>query len=121
MMGRQRLPGSGTAGRCHAGPVRPSVVGPVEENGGRCDRMFIFDKAGPHPTSWTGFVRRSADGGKTWSKAEMLPAGLLGPIKNKPVELKPGVILAGTSVESHRAWCSWVERSEDDGKTWRRF
>jgi predicted neuraminidase len=83
--------------------------------------LFLFYKAGPAPVSWTGFLRRSADGGKTWGPVEQLPAGLLGPIKNKPIEFKPGVILAPTSVESHRAWCCWVERSADDGKTWRRF
>src|SRR5262249_28274142 len=61
-----------------------------------------------------------ADGGKTWSAAEAMPAGQLGPIKNKPIQLADGAILAGTSVESHRAWCAWVEKSGDDGKTWRR-
>src|SRR5262249_33118691 len=59
------------------------------------------------------------DDGNNWSRAEILPAGLLGPIKNKPIELK-GALLAPTSVESHRAWCCWVERSTDDGKTWTR-
>jgi predicted neuraminidase len=83
--------------------------------------LFLFYKAGPTPTNWSGFVRRSSDDGKTWSAAEIMPAGLLGPIKNKPIELPGGVILAGTSVESYRAWCAWVERSADDGKTWRRF
>jgi predicted neuraminidase len=87
----------------------------------RAGTLFLFYKAGPSPERWSGFLRRSKDGGKTWAAAELLPAGLLGPIKNKPIEPVPGVILAGTSVESHRAWCAWVERSTDDGKTWRRF
>jgi predicted neuraminidase len=82
--------------------------------------LFLFYRAGPSPMSWTTYVRRSADGGKTWAGAEAMPAGLLGPIKNKPVEVKPGVLLAPTSVESYKAWCAWVERSADDGKTWRR-
>jgi predicted neuraminidase len=81
--------------------------------------LFLFYKAGRSPQTWSGFVKRSSDGGKTWGKAEILPAGLLGPIKNKPIELE-GALLAPTSVESHRAWCSWVERSTDDGKTWTR-
>jgi predicted neuraminidase len=81
--------------------------------------LFLFYKAGRSPMQWSGFVKRSSDAGKTWSKAEILPAGLLGPIKNKPIEYK-GAILAPTSVESHRAWCSWIERSTDDGKTWTR-
>ncbi len=86
----------------------------------RSGTLSLFYKAGRNPMSWTGFVRKSRDGGKTWQPAEILPAGLLGPIKNKPIEPAPGLILAGTSVESHRAWCAWVERSTDDGKTWRR-
>ncbi len=86
----------------------------------RSGTVFLFYKAGPHPMSWSGYVRRSADGGRTWDKGEQLPAGLLGPIKNKPIQLADGVILAGTSVESHKAWACWVERSGDDGKTWRR-
>jgi len=67
--------------------------------------LFLFYKAGPSPDRWSGFVRRSLDDGKTWSKAEVLPAGLLGPIKNKPIELPGGVILAGTSVESYGLVC----------------
>lgn len=87
----------------------------------RSKTLFLFYKAGPNPMTWSGYMRRSGDDGKTWSRVEQLPAGLLGPIKNKPIETKSGAILSGTSVESHRAWCAWVERSSDDGKTWRRF
>jgi predicted neuraminidase len=79
--------------------------------------LSLFYKAGPSPERWSGYVQRSTDGGKTWGKAQILPAGLLGPIKNKPIEHK-GAILAPTSIESHRAWCAWVERSTDDGRTW---
>jgi predicted neuraminidase len=87
----------------------------------RTGTLFLFYKAGPNPMSWSGFVRRSSDDGKSWGKAELLPAGILGPVKNKPIQRKDGTLLAGTSVESHRAWACWVERSSDDGKTWRRF
>jgi len=83
--------------------------------------LFLFYKAGPKPVSWSGYVRRSADGGKTWDKPAILPAGLLGPIKNKPIQLSDGAILAPTSVESHRAWACWMERSTDGGKSWRKF
>lgn len=81
--------------------------------------LSLFYKAGPSPMTWSGFVKQSTNGGKSWGKPEILPAGLLGPIKNKPIE-HGGAILAPTSVESHRAWCAWVERSTDDGRTWTR-
>jgi predicted neuraminidase len=87
----------------------------------RSKTLFLFYKAGPSPSNWSGFFRRSTDSGKTWDKVEQLPAGLLGPIKNKPIQRADGTILAGSSVESHRAWTCWLERSTDDGKTWRRF
>jgi predicted neuraminidase len=87
----------------------------------RSKSLFLFYKAGPNPMSWSGYFKRSSDGGKTWDKTEQLPAGLLGPIKNKPIQRADGTILAGTSVESHKAWTCWLERSTDDGKTWRRF
>jgi len=87
----------------------------------RSRALFLFYKAGPSPMSWTGFVRRGVGGGRAWGPVEQLPAGLLGPIKNKPIQLGDGAIVAGTSVESHRAWASWIERSTDDGRTCRRF
>lgn len=83
--------------------------------------LFLFYKAGENPKSWSGLVRKSTDQGKTWSKSAILPAGLLGPVKNKPIQRADGTILAGTSVESYRAWACWIERSTDDGQTWQRF
>jgi len=83
--------------------------------------LFLWYKAGPNPMSWTAFVRRSHDKGVTFGKPEQYPAGLLGPIRAKPIQTADGTILAGSSVESYRAWTSWLERSRDDGKTWMRF
>ncbi|MEE8257101.1 MAG: sialidase family protein [Acidobacteriota bacterium] len=80
--------------------------------------VWLSYKFGPSPQTWTGAIRTSPDEGRTWSPVRYLPAGLYGPIKNKPLILSNGTILAGTSVESHRAWTCWVERSEDNGKTW---
>jgi predicted neuraminidase len=82
--------------------------------------VILFYKAGPSPETWTGFLRRSRDGGRSWFPAEQLAAGLLGPAKNKPVPGRAGEIVAGTSVESYKAWASWVEISADAGRTWRR-
>lgn len=80
--------------------------------------LWLYYKFGPNPMSWTGARRASRDQGKTWSEIEHLPAGLLGPIKNKPLVLPDGAIVSGTSVESYRAWACWVERSTDNGSTW---
>jgi len=82
--------------------------------------LILFYKAGPSPENWSGFLKRSRDGGRTWSEAELLPAGLFGPIKNKPIAGLRGEIVAGTSVESYRAWTSWVDISPDGGRTWTR-
>ncbi len=87
----------------------------------RSKTLFLFYKAGPNPMSWSGYSKRSTDGAKKWDRAEQLPAGLLGPIKNKPIQRADGAILAGTSVESHKAWACWLEHSMDDGKSWSRF
>ncbi len=80
--------------------------------------LWLSYKFGPSPQTWTGAMLSSRDRGKTWSAAEHLPAGLLGPIKNKPLMLKDGTIVSGTSVESFRSWACWVERSTDNGRTW---
>ncbi|QJX01044.1 sialidase family protein [Frigoriglobus tundricola] len=82
--------------------------------------LHFWYKAGPKPDNWTGFARTSTDSGKTWTKVEMMHAGFWGPIRAKPIQLASGVNLAGTSVESFRNWTPYVDRSTDDGKTWKR-
>jgi predicted neuraminidase len=87
---------------------------------GRNERIWLFYKVGDSPETWTGAYKTSTDSGRTWSEPAYLPAGLLGPIKDKPILLASGDIVAGTSVESYRSWGAWVERSSDEGKTWTR-
>lgn len=82
--------------------------------------LYLWYKAGPKPDNWTGFVRVSTDGGRTWGAAQMLPAGFYGPVRAKPIQRADGTILAGTSVESYRNWTPYVDRSTDDGRTWTR-
>lgn len=79
--------------------------------------LLLFYKVGPSPSSWWGMLRTSADAGKTWSEATRLPNGILGPIKNKPVQLANGDLLCPTSSE-HDGWRVHFERSRDLGKTW---
>lgn len=85
---------------------------------GNDNRIWLFYKFGPSPATWTGAYKISSDNGISWSDPVRLPAGLLGPIKDKPIQLVNGDIVAGTSVESYQSWSGWIERSNDGGKTW---
>ena len=87
----------------------------------RSGPLMLFYKVGPSPQTWWAMLRTSTDGGRTWSAARRLPDGILGPIKNKPVQLADGTILAPTSTESDTDESSWqvhFERTSDLGKTW---
>lgn len=79
--------------------------------------LMLFYKVGPSPSTWWGMLMTSDDGGKTWSLPRRLPDGILGPIKNKPVQLPTGDLLCPTSTE-HQGWRVHFERSKDLGKTW---
>ncbi len=82
--------------------------------------LRLWYKAGPSPMTWTGYLRNSSDDGKTWDTPQMLPAGFFGPVRAKPIQLADGTMLAGTSLESHKNWTPYVDRSTDDGLTWTR-
>ncbi|HEY1052711.1 MAG TPA: sialidase family protein, partial [Prosthecobacter sp.] len=83
--------------------------------------LMLFYKVGADPQVWWGELRTSEDDGKTWSAARKLPEGILGPIKNKPVQLADGTIICPTSTESvakPSLWRAHFEVSKDQGKTW---
>ncbi len=83
--------------------------------------LMLFYKVGASPQKWWGEFRTSSDHGKTWSAATLLPEGILGPIKNKPVILENGDLLCPTSIETATAPSDWrvhFERTTDHGKTW---
>ncbi|MFC5412480.1 exo-alpha-sialidase [Larkinella bovis] len=89
--------------------------------------VMLFYKVGPDPTTWWGMLMESTDNGKTWSKPVKLGEDkkighLLGPIKNKPVQLSDGSILNPTSIEylkdKVQDWMVYFEISRDNGKTW---
>ncbi|OGX82782.1 sialidase family protein [Hymenobacter coccineus] len=81
--------------------------------------LFLFYKVGPNPREWWGMAKTSADNGATWSVPVRLPAGVLGPIKNKPVQLANGTILSPSSrEEASGRWRAHLEKSTDQGQTW---
>ena len=84
----------------------------------RNGKLFLFYKVGPSPRAWWGMVKTSMDDGKSWTAPVRLPEGILGPIKNKPIQLSDGTILAPSSVETNFKWSVHIERSADEGKTW---
>ncbi|QDV79040.1 sialidase family protein [Botrimarina mediterranea] len=79
--------------------------------------LLLFYKVGPTPQDWWGMLIKSEDGGFTWSEPQRLPDEVLGPIKNKPIELEGGVLLCPSSSE-HDGWRVHFERTADHGKTW---
>ncbi|CAN5535390.1 exo-alpha-sialidase [soil metagenome] len=80
--------------------------------------LWLYYKFGPTPATWTAARKFSSDEGRTWSAADYIPAGLVGPVRAKPLVLDDGTIVSGSSVEAYRSWAVWVERSTDGGKTW---
>ncbi|MDF7814151.1 sialidase family protein [Hymenobacter sp. YC55] len=80
--------------------------------------LLLFYKIGPKPSDWKGWLKTSKDNGLTWSAAEALPEGYIGPVKNKPVLLKNGTLLSPTSTEGSGGWRVHFEATPDFGKTW---
>jgi predicted neuraminidase len=79
--------------------------------------LMLFYKVGPRPSSWWGLLSTSNDNGGHWIVADRLPKGMLGPIKNKPVQLASGDILCPTSSEDE-GWRVHFEHCRDGGRTW---
>lgn len=83
-------------------------------------RLFLFYKIGRSPRDWWGMMKYSDNEGKDWSAAERLPDSFLGPIKNKPIQLKDGSILHPSSTESadEKQWHIHLEKSDNKGQHW---
>lgn len=90
--------------------------------------LLLFYKVGPSPRDWWGMLTTSDDGGKSWSWPTKLGehwaiGHLLGPVKNKPIQLADGSILCPTSTEvdvdrGDGYWRVHFEVTRDLGKTW---
>lgn len=83
-------------------------------------RLWFYYKFGEGPRTWNAARMWSDDEGKSWSASERLPAGIYGPIRTKPLVLKDGTVVSGSSIEDDHAWNVWIERSSDNGKTWKK-
>ncbi len=88
--------------------------------------LMLFYKVGVNPRLWWGALMTSKDDGKTWSKTRRLGTNnalpkanqnLLGPVKNKPLQMKDGSILCPTSTENE-GWKVHFEVTRDLGETW---
>ncbi len=87
--------------------------------------LMLFYKVGPNPQQWWGMLTTSPDSGITWSpprrlgtSAKLFPANrnLIGPVKNKPLQLEDGSLLCPSSTENE-GWRVHFERTPDLGQT----
>ena len=81
--------------------------------------LLLFYKVGPSPEGWWGMLMTSENQGATWSSPVRLPPEIIGPVRNKPVELPGGLLLCGSSTEQN-GWMIHMEWTRDLGKTWER-
>ena len=88
--------------------------------------LMLFYKVGPSPSEWWGEMVTSVDQGHTWSAPRRLGESslghLIGPVKNKPVQLEDGTILCPSSTEKEEHgedfWRVHFEMTGDLGKSW---
>ncbi len=82
--------------------------------------VALYYKVGERIPDWETYVTESADQGVTWSAPRHLYAGDRsggrGPVKNKPIRIADGTVLAPASSEKG-AWRAFVDRSPDDGRS----
>lgn len=88
--------------------------------------LILFYRVGFDPRHTTSLVKRSLDGGSSWSDAETLPAGIVGPAKSKPVFDSEGNMICGSSVEvgapddELKATACWIEVLSPDHR-WTKY
>ena len=115
---RSDADGTWTAPQC------VSVVEPIPnwnpvlyDNG---EEILLYYKRSKEIHSWNTMFTTSRDGGDTWAEPRRLCEDDIdgrGPVKNKPIRLSNGTILAGASFEQG-PWRCFADISSDNGYTW---
>ena len=115
---RSDADGTWTAPQC------VSVVEPIPnwnpvlyDNG---EEILLYYKRSKEIHSWNTMFTTSRDGGYTWAVPRRLCEDDIdgrGPVKNKPIRLSNGTILAGASFEQG-PWRCFADISSDNGYTW---
>jgi predicted neuraminidase len=87
--------------------------------------LLLFYRIGTDPRHTISMIKRSFDGGLSWSPEEILPAGIIGPTKSKPLVDKEGNMICGSSVEAgspedeFKATACWIEILS--GQQWSKY
>lgn len=85
-------------------------------------KLVLFYRVGPDPRDAISLYKSSLDEGIHWSPAEILPAGITGPTKGKPVFDSNENMICGSSVEvgapedAFKATACWIEILSSDLK-----
>ncbi len=80
------------------------------------DTLTLFYRQGVTIGEWKTLMRTSKDEGETFSEAQKLPDGFMGPIKNKPIKMSNGQWLCGGSIEPE--WECLMEVYSPATNTW---
>jgi len=84
------------------------------------EHVTLFWKVGHTIPGWHTRVMYSCDGGHSFTvPAELVPGdvGGRGPVRNKPLRLASGRILAPASIETETTWNAFTDISDDDCRT----
>ncbi len=84
--------------------------------------VVLYFKIGETIGTWHTEYVTSSDCGVTWSEAREVVKGDMGgrgPVKNKPIYLSDGTIIAPASLEGE-CWDSFADISCDNGETWKK-
>lgn len=86
------------------------------------NKLYLFYKIGLHPDNWTTYLRETNDG-INWTKEHLLIEGDKegrGPVKNKPIELSNGTVLAPASIEYKAKMPDCFVEMSNDMDHWKR-